>query len=787
MGHPVTLATCSLNQWALDFAGNLQRILLSIQQSKALGAKLRVGPELEITGYGCFDHFLEGDTVLHSWQVLAQILESDATHGIVCDIGMPVLHRSTLYNCRVLCLDGKILFIRPKMHLANDGNYREMRYFTPWTRRGETDDFFLPRIVAKSQGRETVPFGDAVLATRDTAVGVELCEELFTPNSPHVAMGLDGVEIFINSSGSHHELRKLYRRVDLIKEATLKLGGIYLYANQQGCDGDRLYYDGCPLIALNGSIVAQGSQFSLDDVQVVTATVDLDDVKAARCAKSRGMQAVQSREINNGRGFTRVKVDFDLGKRDQDHGGDGDDDDVGGNSGASARTGSGAADPDAVALGTAASSSSNRTSQARDGGDVFYHTPSEEIALGPACWLWDYLRRSKTQGYFIPLSGGIDSCATSVIVYSMCRLVYQACQGPRPNAQVLEDVRRICGGATKEKLPDGWVPSSPQEIANRIFVTCYMGTENSSAETRNRARDLAAAIGSYHIDLNMDIVVTAIVSLFAMVSQRTPRFKVHGGTPAENLALQNIQARLRMLLAYMFAQLTPWVRGGMGSLLVLGSANVDESLRGYLTKYDCSSADVNPIGSISKTDLKSFIAYARDAFDLPVLHSFLTAVPTAELEPITKDYVQADEADMGLTYDELSVLGRLRKVGKCGPYGMLLKLLQQRKDYNAAAAQAQRTTLNKKEEEEKSASAPPLLHLSPRGIMEKVQLFFTMYAINRHKMTTLTPSYHAESYSPDDNRFDLRPFLYNVRFPWQYERMEARVKGEEAREAGKKE
>ena len=33
-----------------------------------------------------------------------------------------------------------------------------------------------------------------------------------------------------------------------------------------------------------------------------------------------------------------------------------------------------------------------------------------------------------------------------------------------------------------------------------------------------------------------------------------------------------------------------------GYLLVLGSANVDESLRGYMTKYDCSSADINPIG-----------------------------------------------------------------------------------------------------------------------------------------------------------------------------------------------
>lgn len=182
MGHPVTLATCSLNQWALDFEGNLQRILASITQAKAKGARLRVGPELEVPGYGCFDHFLEGDTVLHSWEVLTQILQGDATDGIICDIGMPVLHRSTLYNCRVLVLNRRILMIRPKLHLANDGNYREMRYFTPWSRRGETDDFSLPRMIREVTGQEVVPFGDAVIATRDTVVGVELCEELFTPN-----------------------------------------------------------------------------------------------------------------------------------------------------------------------------------------------------------------------------------------------------------------------------------------------------------------------------------------------------------------------------------------------------------------------------------------------------------------------------------------------------------------------------------------------------------------------------------------------------------------------------
>ncbi|CAK5267570.1 unnamed protein product [Mycena citricolor] len=511
-------------------------------------------------------------------------------------------------------------------------------------------------------------------------------------------MGLDGVEIFTNSSGSHHELRKLYTRVELIKEATLKLGGVYLYANQQGCDGDRLYYDGCAMIAVNGRIIAQGSQFSLNDVEVISATIDIEDVRAHRAKSSRSMQAASAER------YHRVEVDFALtsGKFDI------------------------VAEEDMAGLLTYSRPY-----------EVKYHIPEEEIALGPACWLWDYLRRSRTQGYFVPLSGGIDSCATAVIVYSMSRLVADAARSG--NQQVISDARRISGELEDSK----YLPTDPREFTNRVFHTCYMGTENSSAETRLRAKQLAEAIGSYHVDMNMDSIVTAVRNLFGLVTNARPRFRAHGGTAAENLALQNIQARLRMVMAYMFAQLLPWVRGKVGGLLVLGSANVDESLRGYLTKYDCSSADINPIGGISKTDLKKFIAYAETNFDLPILSNFLNATPTAELEPITENYVQADEADMGMTYDELSVFGRLRKVEKCGPYSMFTKLIHEWGSF-----------------------------LSPQQIADKVKLFFFEHARNRHKMTTLTPSYHAESYSPDDNRFDLRPFLYPSRFPWQFRKID---------------
>ncbi|NWZ92335.1 NADE synthetase, partial [Nesospiza acunhae] len=690
MGRAVTVATCALNQWALDFEGNLERIFRSIDIAKSKGARYRLGPELEICGYGCSDHFYESDTLLHSFQVLEKLLESPATQDIICDVGMPVLHRNVRYNCRVIFLNKKILLIRPKISLANAGNYRELRWFTPWSKARHVEEYFLPRIIQEVTGQETVPFGDAVLATKDTCVGTEICEELWAPNSPHIEMGLDGVEIFTNSSGSHHVLRKAHTRVDLVNSATAKNGGIYILANQKGCDGDRLYYDGCAMISMNGETVAQGSQFSLDDVEVLVATLDLEDVRSYRAEISSSNLAAS--KVNP---YPRVKVNFALSC------------------------------PDDLAVPTC------MPIQWR------HHSPEEEISLGPACWLWDYLRRSKQAGFLLPLSGGIDSSATACIVYSMCHQVCLAVKNG--NADVLADARRIVNDET-------YIPEDPREFCKRVLTTCYMASENSSQDTCNRAKLLAEQIGSYHINLNIDAAVKVVVGIFSVVTGRTPQFSVYGGSSRESLALQNVQARMRMVLAYLFAQLTLWARRMPGGLLVLGSANVDESLRGYLTKYDCSSADINPIGGISKADLKTFIQYCIENFQLTALRSIMSAPPTAELEPLVDGQVaQTDEADMGMTYAELSIYGKLRKIGKAGPYSMFCKLINIWKE------------------------------ITPREVASKVKHFFRMYSVNRHKMTTLTPSYHAENYSPDDNRFDLRPFLYNTSWSWQFRCIDKQV------------
>ncbi|XP_064779422.1 glutamine-dependent NAD(+) synthetase-like [Oncorhynchus masou masou] len=690
MGRKVILATCSLNQWALDFDGNLERILRSIAIAKSQGAKYRLGPELEICGYGCADHFYESDTLLHCFQVLRKLLESPVTQDIICDVGMPIMHHNVRYNCRVIFLNGKILLIRPKMLLANYGNNREFRWFSPWNKLRHVEEYYLPRMIQDMTGQDTVPFGDCVLSTKDTCIGSEMCAELWNPRSPHVDMGLDGVEIFTNSSASYHELRKADHRVNLVKSATMKSGGIYMFANQKGCDGDRLYYDGCATVAINGDIVAQGRQFSLDDVEVVTAILDLEDVRSYKGEHCHPHVEYEHKPCH------RVKVDFSL------------------------------SDCEDVYLPT------------HQPIEWQFHTPEEEISLGPACWLWDYLRRSGQAGFLLPLSGGVDSSSTACIVYSMCVLVCQAVRDG--NTQVLEDVQRVVNDVS-------YTPRDPRELCRRVFTTCYMASENSSEGTRNRAKDLASQIGSSHMNLNIDMAVKGMLGIFSMVTGKCPQFRANGGSTRENLALQNVQARIRMILAYLFAQLSQWAEGKPGGLLVLGSANVDESLTGYFTKYDCSSADINPIGGISKTDLQSFLRYCVEQFQLTALKSIMAAPPTAELEPLMDGQVsQTDESDMGMTYSELSVIGRLRKISKCGPYSMFCKLIHTWREA-----------------------------LSPLQVAAKVKHFFQMYSVNRHKMTTVTPSYHAESYGPDDNRFDLRPFLYNTRWSWQFRAIDNQV------------
>lgn len=464
MGRKAILAACTLNQWALDFDGNYRRILQSIEEAKKNGATYRSGPELEICGYSCEDHFYESDTLLHSWEVLLELLADANCEGIMIDVGMPVMHKNLIYNCRIIFLNHKILLIRPKLLMCDGGNYRESRWFCPWRKVGEIEDHYLPRMIQQYTGQSTVPFGDAVIATKDTCIGYEICEELWAPQSTHISLGIDGVEIIVNSSGSYTELRKANVTVELIKSATVKSGGCYLYSNLRGGDGARIYFQGNSCIALNGEFLNRSSQFSLRDVEVICATVDLEEIRSYRNNVIRTRCTLSNNNMNYARIFV---ADFAL------------------------------------------SSSSTFTLPQTKPIKWEYHTPPEEIALGPACWLWDYLRRSGQGGFFLPLSGGVDSSSTACIVYSLANLIVQACRANDEN--VKSTIRRIV-------CDSEYTPDDPRELCGRLFITCYMGTENSSKETRKRAERLAGQIGSYHMGITIDTAVTAIMAIFTTIT-----------------------------------------------------------------------------------------------------------------------------------------------------------------------------------------------------------------------------------------------------------------------------
>ena len=901
MSPPIAVvATCSLNQWVLDFEGNKRRILESVRVAKEKGCKYRLGPELEITGYNCEDHFYELDTIKFAWKVLGEMMEDPITQDILCDFSMPVLHNGVRYNCRIFCLNKKILLIRPKMWMADDGNYREERWFTPWSKDKISilEDYVLSDEMFEITGQRTANFGVAIVEAVDATIASEICEELFTPESPNIMWGLEGVDIISNGSASHWQMGKLAYRHSLIGGATSRNGGAYMYSNMLGCDGNRLVFDGNSMIYKNGKLLASGEHLSYQEVEVVTAAINLDDIRTYRSAiVSRGIQA-DRRDVK----APRVMIeDYVPGFR----------------------------------LTCCSTQSYNETRSMT----VPTYVYEDEMGMGLSRYMWDYLCRSTAGGFFLPLSGGVDSGSTSLFVYYMCNKIVEIVNTPLDSASsdyndklrlwtfVNSSMNRCILGSGGQRLgykkytvttpytTSGDTKITTRQLMNILLHTCNMPTNNNTPEIRKQASDLAEALGCYHLTTPINDAFLAAKNMVKDVHFGTtvdqeqvdkekadmkarpsgmmeiPRYKSSDGDWQENLAIQNIQARLRMITAYYMAQILPlhrwnqdyggdnggidgWgsfydskmvafkdaaqanpdvsedklsfsphlkgiyaetqrkiinKRGSSPFLLVLASSNSDEALRGFFTKYDAGSADINPVGSFSKSELRKFMRWImlekfhghfdeitqeainqreqaitaalpadQDATDPVVqqkikdeaklqvtiatstfesVNRILNVTASPELTPTAPGgAVQDDEVEIELTYTDLYEMGILRKRDNLGPYSMFLRLCKDRLGKPMEF-------VNLKDPRNKFKETIPA---TPTILATLIERFFNWYGKNRSKMTILTPGIHATNYSPDDNRFDQRPYLYPY-FPDSYQmklirkvanEMEAKIKSD---------
>ena len=639
-----------------------------------------MGAELEVTGYSCDDHFKEIDIYHHCWDTVAAIIKSGYTDGMVVDVGMPVLHKCVAYNCKIVIFNGKVVLVRPKMHLADEANYREKRYFVAFTPGKDfaLDRFYLPEYIQELTGQDYCDFGYANLKFKDGLVGIEICEEFWRMNSVSRASYLQ-CDIILCGNASHFQKNKMQLRHQLIKELLQKSNGVYIYCNMLGFDGGSMYFDGGNLVVSKSGIIQYTDSCSMRDMGCHTVIIDLMQSREDRIGDNSFMDEA-SRDIKIPEIFINAKL---------------------------------------------ADCQEHFTPLLKD---FDFESPPKQLMLAASSYLWDYIRKSGASGVFLPLSGGADSGITALIVHYMCvRLLTYINDGAE---DVLQALRTVVG------IKD-YVPKSAKEICNLIFSTCYMASANSSQKTRKRARELADFVGADHSEIEIEDIVMQFYDLMKKTFNISMKFQSQGGTWREDIALQNVYARVRMVLSYLLAQMAPITKKREGYYLVLSAGNLDETLTGYYTKYDCSSGYLNLIGTISKVEVNECLQYFYEVFKAEVIKDIYEAKPTAELKPSEAE--QNDEDEIGLTFREIDIFADARMNKNCSVV------------YFYKAVEALFPEMPKEK------------------LIDKIAIFFVRYARNRHKVETLPNTVHLTSKSCSSKRFDLRPIIYQDQYKYELE------------------
>ena len=239
-----------------DPAYNSERICEGIREAYAHGARILVFPELCLTGYTCGDLFLQERLLSEAEQQLDLIVEYTEGYDALVFVGLPVEWNGRLYNAAAAISDGRLLALIPKRNIPNYGEFYEARHFAPGMRRPEC---FLWK-------EEEIPFGTDILLRADVPEGLtvacEICEDLWSADTPGTAHALAGANVLVNLSASNETIGKDTYREMLVKATSARLIAGYVYCSAgEGESTQDLVFGAHCIIAENGSILAQNKDF----------------------------------------------------------------------------------------------------------------------------------------------------------------------------------------------------------------------------------------------------------------------------------------------------------------------------------------------------------------------------------------------------------------------------------------------------------------------------------------------------------------------------------------------
>ena len=637
----IKVAAGVVNQSPFGWESNKRNIIGCIEEAKSQEISILCLPELCITGYGCEDMFYASGTCETALEMLQDIVE--VTSGIIVSVGLPILINNRVYNAACLIANKQIRGFACKKNLANNGLHYETRWFQPWPDNQRTE---------LTIGEFSYPVGDLIFEAGGVKIGFEICEDAWIANRPGRSLYLQGVDIILNPTASHFAFFKTQTRERLVQDGSRAFGVAYIYANLLGNEAGRAIFDGDAMVAQAGEMLVSGTRFSYRDFYLTPAVIDLDKVR---------LEQVQNRLTFSG---TSQKVPF---------------------------------------LYDFPPIKPIKQRFELEHWEAKGFQKEEEFARAIALALFDYLRKSRSSGWVISLSGGADSSAITGLCYLAIELGVAELG--------LEGFKQKLGHI--KKIQDC---QSVQELSKALITNIYQGTENSSNDTRYSASSLAESLNTTFYDININGLVETYKDLIQGAIGRNLSWET------DDLALQNIQARVRAPSA--------WLLANINNALLLATSNRSEAAVGYATMDGDTSGSISPIAGIDKHFLRHWLRWLEHTgldgqVKLPGLNAMNNLQPTAELRPL--EAKQIDEEDL-MPYDLLNAIETAAFRDKKSPKDCL-----------------------------------ELMELEFEGIYSKEKLvmsidrFFRLWSRNQWKRERYAPSFHV-----DDRNLDPRSWL---RFP----------------------
>ena len=242
-----------------DVEFNTKRIIKAIKESADNGSQLTVFPELCVCGYTCGDLFNQSALINAVDDAIGKIKEATSGIKTLVFVGAPVVYKNGLYNCAVAVQDGKILGIVPKTFIPNYCEFYEKRHFSSAadlsgldtvTVGGQSSVFFSPNLIFQAENCPAF------------TVAAEICEDLWTANSPSVKYARHGANIIVNLSCSDETVGKADYRRSLVKVQSAKLVCGYVYCDAgEGESSTDMTFSGHNIICENGSILCESKLF----------------------------------------------------------------------------------------------------------------------------------------------------------------------------------------------------------------------------------------------------------------------------------------------------------------------------------------------------------------------------------------------------------------------------------------------------------------------------------------------------------------------------------------------